>query len=246
MMDKQIKDTLAQRDQFRTLCEKKDEEIAVLNRRLGDSPQAHDVQLGNNEGKPKDQIIDELTESLKILTQFRAGLSSKHALNPDHDQPLDYKGGKHIRGLSLVTDENHQEGPDKAEQALQDFIGNDQDQMQSDKLKIFISLSLKHGVPLPKIDSVNEYNFKMASTLQSNRSNNPEHSASAEIDGSLAQSALFQECQNQFTSYLATKLQLEERNRLKTEEQSAMVIEQLGQTMQRIDLDRNKSANAHT
>lgn len=182
-------------------------------------------------------------ESLKILTKFREGLSSKYTTNPENNKFLYYKGGRHIRGLSLVTDKSHQEGPDKAEQALQDFIGNDQNQMQSDKLKIFISLSLKYGVPLPKIKSVNEYNSRISSSFQSNRSNNLEYSNSIEIDGGLAQSALFQECQNQFMSYLAVKLQLEEQNRLKTEEQSAMVIEQLGQTMQRIELERNKNGN---
>lgn len=50
------------------------------------------------------------------------------------------------------------------------------------------------------------------------------------------------ECQEAVIKYLSQKLQQEQMNRLKTEEQSARVIEQLGHTIHRIDFERQKGS----
>ena len=48
---------------------------------------------------------------------------------------------------------------------------------------------------------------------------------------------LEQNCQDAFIRYLAQKLEIENQNRLKTEEQSAQVIGQLGETISKLEYD---------
>lgn len=79
MMDMQIKDALKQRDQYRKQCEEKDKQIRELRRRVTDGQPRDPADVPSTFDDPyADDNQDNLLECIRLLTNFRQGLSEKY------------------------------------------------------------------------------------------------------------------------------------------------------------------------
>lgn len=146
MMDMQIKDALKQRDQYRKQCEEKDKQIRELRRRVNDGQPRDPADVPSTFDDPyADDNQDNLLECIRLLTNFRQGLSEKYQISPEDMKEVNKlirESGFNLRELVFLNEGHQVPMLDRADLTLQQFLTSAPD--QDLKLIVVHSLFLKY------------------------------------------------------------------------------------------------------
>lgn len=139
MMEKQLVDTLRQKDHFKHMYELKNAECKTLRAQLvGQVPNVVDVTSGDE----KDALIAELTANIKQLTQFRQQIKCPK---------VDVKPDMRIPGLSdsveKMLETQTDTGNDAAQAMLNEFLKDDTHRKSN--LLQWLSHEYEIGLKLP-------------------------------------------------------------------------------------------------